>query len=571
MTKAYLKGTLRSALVILLTLFALVSASSMSSLNGNIASACAVGTGFLADNSANSSGDFPGKLSDWNGFARFDFEVAGKPLMVIAPKQPAAGRPWVWHGEFFGHKPAPDIALLNRGFHIVYANIPNMLGCPEAVDHWNLVYNYLTHEHQFAEKVGLVGLSRGGLYCYNWAIANPYRVACIYGDAPVCDFKSWPGGFGKGPGSPSDWKLVLKHWNFENDEQAKAYSGNPIDNLKRLAQAGVPLLHVFGDADEVVPWDENTGLIEERYRALGGQITLIRKPGVKHHPHGLDDPAPIVEFLERHCTSPLVKFKVTNLARPPLKDEHGFVRHQVESPYQDGVTELKVLVPDSQAEPASLKLMLVLPVEKQGEYRWGDGLLEVQKEGLHQSLNLLCVEPTFSALPWYADHPTDVKLRQESHLIEAVLPILRWHYPSARHDRDGRLLVGFSKSGFGAWSLLLRNPQLFGRAGVWDAPLMLEKPNKYGAGPIFGSDENFEKYAIADLLRAKQNELAEVDDKTAAVRLIHAGYVNFQSDHESIERLLKELKIPHSYRLNPSIEHHWASGWLPVMIRELVN
>ena len=55
----------------------------------------------------------------------------------------------------------------------------------------------------FAKKAALVGLSRGGLYCYNWAVANPDKVASLYGDAPVCDFKSWPGGKGKGKGSKS--------------------------------------------------------------------------------------------------------------------------------------------------------------------------------------------------------------------------------------------------------------------------------------------------------------------------------------------------------------------------------
>jgi hypothetical protein len=140
------------------------------------------------------------------------------------------------------------------------------------------------------------------LYCYNWAIANPDKVASIYGDAPVCDFRSWPGGKGKGPGSRNDWKLVLERYGFADEAQALAYGGNPVDNLAPLAAAGVPLLHVYGDADEVVPWDENTGVVAERYRKLGGSITLIAKPGVKHHPHGLDDPTPIVDFLWRHGT-----------------------------------------------------------------------------------------------------------------------------------------------------------------------------------------------------------------------------------------------------------------------------
>ena len=51
--------------------------------------------------------------------------------------------------------------------------------------------------------------------------------------------------------------------------------------------------------------------------------------------------------------------------------------------------------------------------------------------------------------------------------------------------------IGFSKSGWGAFSLLLRHPEVFGRAAAWDAPLMLEQPNRYGMGAVFGSQENF--------------------------------------------------------------------------------
>ncbi|MFO0903354.1 MAG: PQQ-binding-like beta-propeller repeat protein [Pirellulales bacterium] len=243
---------------------------------------------------------FPGVKSQWNGFDRYDFEVGGKKALVVVPKTPAKGNPWVWHGEFFGHKPAPDVKLLERGFHIVYLSVPDMLGAPEAVRHWNLLHQELTEKHHLSKKVSLVGLSRGGLYCYNWAAANPDKVACIYGDAPVCDFKSWPGGKGKGKGSPRDWKLVLERYGYKDDAEALASKANPVDNLEPLAKAHVPLLHVYGDADDVVPWDENTGVVAERYKKLGGDITLIAKPGVGHHPHGLDDPTPIVEFIARH-------------------------------------------------------------------------------------------------------------------------------------------------------------------------------------------------------------------------------------------------------------------------------
>jgi pimeloyl-ACP methyl ester carboxylesterase len=179
--------------------------------------------------------------------------------------------------------------------------IPDMLGSPSAVAYWNHAFDVLTKQYHFNKKPALVGLSRGGLYCYNWAIANPTKVSCIYGDAPVCDFKSWPGGKGKGKGDKHNWELVLKLWGFKDEAEALAYKGNPVDNLAPLAKAKVPLLHVFGEADDVVPPEENTLLLAERYRKLGGTIELIGKPGVGHHPHGLEDSTPIINFILKNA------------------------------------------------------------------------------------------------------------------------------------------------------------------------------------------------------------------------------------------------------------------------------
>lgn len=60
------------------------------------------------------------------------------------------------------------------------------------------------------------------------------------------------------------------------------------------------MLHVCGDADEVVPMEENTIPFEQKVKALKGDITVIHKPGFKHHPHSLPNPTPIVEFIVKH-------------------------------------------------------------------------------------------------------------------------------------------------------------------------------------------------------------------------------------------------------------------------------
>ena len=245
---------------------------------------------------------FDGKRSQWHGCERFDFTCDGRKCIVVAPKTPAPGRPWIWRARFFGHEPQTDVALLANGFHVAYMDVAGLFGCPKAVARWNAFHKLLTERHGLSARPALEGMSRGGLIIFNWAAANPHKVACIYADAPVCDFKSWPGGKGKGKGAAGVWRACLKVYGL-SEAQAAAYDKNPVDNLAPLARASVPLLHVVGAADQVVPVAENTSIVEARYRKLGGSIRVISKPGCGHHPHSLKDPAPIVEFILRHASA----------------------------------------------------------------------------------------------------------------------------------------------------------------------------------------------------------------------------------------------------------------------------
>jgi len=245
--------------------------------------------------------NLPGPKTTWiEPFQKHDFEVSGRPVTVVCPQQPLEAAYWAWKGEFLDAFPGTELALLEKGLYVVYMKYSDRFGCPDAVRRWNELHSVLTTDYGFAAKPALIGLSRGGLYCYAWAIANPDKVACIFGDAPVCDIRSWPGGKGKGPGSPAEWQKLMDVFGFASESEAMAYGGNPIDNLAPLAEHGIPILHVYGDADESVPWDENTGVLADRYRQLGGDITLIGKPGCAHHPHGLEDPTPVVEFILGH-------------------------------------------------------------------------------------------------------------------------------------------------------------------------------------------------------------------------------------------------------------------------------
>lgn len=245
---------------------------------------------------------FPGTKGSYHGFHRYDFMVDGQNCIVVTPTEAASGNPWIWRAEFFDHRPEIDLALIKKGFHLAYMNVGNTFGCPSAMKHFDEFYKVLTEQYGFSKKPVLEGLSRGGLYVYNWGASHPDQVGVILGDNPVCDFKSWPGGKGKGPGSPNDWKKLILDYGFADEAAALAYDKNPVDNLASLAKSKVPLLHICGDADEVVPYPENTVLLKDRYEKLGGKIYVIVKPGLKHHPHGLDDPTPAVDFIMKELS-----------------------------------------------------------------------------------------------------------------------------------------------------------------------------------------------------------------------------------------------------------------------------
>ena len=135
----------------------------------------------------------------------------------------------------------------------------------------------------------------------------------------------------------------------------------------------------------------------------------------------------------------------------------GFHTHQIWSPYQAGKTQLRILLPDDFDLRKKYRVLYVLPVHEDGVEKHGDGLVEIKKHGFHNQHQLICVAPGYTSKPWFADHDLNPKKRDESHLLKTVIPFIEKRYP-VQTDAEGRLLIGFSKSGWGAATLLLRHP-----------------------------------------------------------------------------------------------------------------
>lgn len=235
---------------------------------------------------------FPGTKSQWEGCDRYDFKFQDRDAIVVVPKKAAPGRPWIWRPAFFGAFPSVDQALLKEGFHIVYYDLTHLYGSPHGVKLGNDFYAEMVNQYQLASKVTVEGFSRGGLYAFHWAAQNPEKVACLYVDAPVCNVFSWPK-----KTAPDLWPDLLKEWNLKDEEVGEDFQGNVIHLVDKLVAGKVPVMAVCGGVDKVVPYEENLKPVADKYRKAGGVIEVIVKPDCDHHPHSLENPEPVVDFI----------------------------------------------------------------------------------------------------------------------------------------------------------------------------------------------------------------------------------------------------------------------------------
>jgi esterase/lipase superfamily enzyme len=247
----------------------------------------------------------------------------------------------------------------------------------------------------------------------------------------------------------------------------------------------------------------------------------------------------------------------------PNKTRDGTLLYTVTSEYLAGPTEVEVLLPDVLEEGKRYPVLYILPVHPGRGGPGGSGILEAQRRNVPNRHGLLCVAHTFDSMPWYADHPTNPKVRQESHFLKVVLPLIESRYPVLKQPA-GRLLIGFSKSGWGAFSLLLRHPDLFGRAAAWDSPLMQSAPNRWGMEDVFATPENFEAYKVSALIEQRAGLL-----RKSPPRLVLMGYGVHGTNVEQMHKKLADLRIAHHYDNATKRTHDWHSGWFADAVKYL--
>ncbi len=208
-----------------------------------------------------------------------EFEIAGHRAFLLLPKDgvPTPLMPWVFYAPTLRSLPGDAEQwmferFLAAGIAIAGIDVGESYGSPAGRQAFSALHQRLVAQRGLAPRACLLARSRGGLMLYNWAAEHPESVAGIAGIYPVCSLESWPG-LAKACGAYAMTEAELRAALPEHD---------PIARLAPLAAARVPIFHIHGDSDDVVPLTQNSAELHRRYTKLGGPMHLETVPGRGH-------------------------------------------------------------------------------------------------------------------------------------------------------------------------------------------------------------------------------------------------------------------------------------------------
>ena len=211
-----------------------------------------------------------------------------------------------------------------------------------------------------------------------------------------------------------------------------------------------------------------------------------------------------------------------------------------------------------------------------GQVNGGDtgGIAEAKNQGIADKYGLICVqnvfpndEPLFSGATrgWgvNAESNTPYIIQDDRYWVEVVVPFIDATY-STLAANTGRTTLGFSKAGFCAINLLLRHPDVFGRAGSWD-----------GGGVNTGNRPEFQ---MSNAYCSSNFDMGNLLSTNRALftnqlpRFALTGWNTLSNSVYLTHNAMVADGIPHYYSNDIQYPAHaWNSGWFAPLVDVLMR
>ncbi len=233
----------------------------------------------------------------WNDFKIKEFKFEERDAKIVYPKCKPNGK-LILKTEYWDAFPEFEIEMVKRGYYL--CNISHQTRwAPDEETHIMADFvKYVAKELNIEEKCICVGMSCGGLQSARLAQLYPEMVSVMYLDAPVLNILSMAG-LGVCDCAQDHWNEIVNTYRVDKSTIVN-FRNSPIDHMDILIQNDIPVIMIYGNADTIVPYQENGQVLEDYYKAHNGKLKVISKSMCGHHPHSLEDVSPIIEFVEKY-------------------------------------------------------------------------------------------------------------------------------------------------------------------------------------------------------------------------------------------------------------------------------
>lgn len=226
---------------------------------------------------------------------RFTFE--GMESIIVLPDAEPNGK-WALKTEYWHAFPDMEIMLLQKGYHVAYVTNETRFATDADCDRKARFVRYISTEYGLSSKCIPIGMSCGGAHAVRFAGLHPECVSCVYIDAPVLNYCSYPGKIGDEE-CERVWEreFVIAYPDIKRSDLLN-FPRHPLNCSQTIIDNNIPILMVYGTEDTDVIYEENGALLEDAFSHTD-LLTTIRIEGRGHHPHGMiGDDAPIVEYID---------------------------------------------------------------------------------------------------------------------------------------------------------------------------------------------------------------------------------------------------------------------------------
>ena len=220
---------------------------------------------------------------------------------------------------------------------------------------------------------------------------------------------------------------------------------------------------------------------------------------------------------------------------------------------------VRVLAPDHPSTNYPHSFLFALPVEAGlAQSTYGSGLDQLRQLDVQNQYNATIVEPIFPIDSWYADNPLNPTIDFET-FTATLLPA----WIDSNFGTGGKaenLLIGFSKSGYGALDLLFKHSSIFDAAAAWDFPADMSTYDAFGSSSSgdYGTNANFQNnYRLTGTFIDSWKAPFTTED-----RIWISGYNNFRPSVADFDALLTSHGVLHTLSPQTLDAHTWSGGWL---------